>query len=68
MMTLDQAIRILFDCTQHNVRSKEAFNVAYEEFVRVNRVNEQLAHSLDDSVKVIEKLLAEREESKNERD
>jgi len=64
-MTLDQAIRILFDCTQHNVRSKEAFNVAYEEFVRVNRVNEQLVHSLDDSVKVIEKLL---EESKNERD
>jgi hypothetical protein len=65
MMTLDQAIRILFDCTQHNIRAQEAFNVAYEEFTRVNRLNEQLAHSLDDSVKLIEKLL---EENKNERD
>ena len=64
-MTLDQAIRILFDCTQHNIRAQEAFNIAYEEFTRVNRLNEQLASSLDDSVKLIEKLL---EEKKNERD
>jgi hypothetical protein len=66
-MTLDQAIAILFDLTKHNIRHKEAFTLAYDEFSKLQDINARLTKSLEESVVLIEKLLKEREEILHDR-